>query len=151
METNLFLGCIRNIFLARNKADEKIAKKFQLAPIDVKILAFLYHRPQDGTAAAIEREWKFKKNTISVHVDNLVRLGMLERREEVNDRRKVILTLTDKSNEVIRMLEKENELLVNNLEEGLSEEELIMMYRCFNTISVNASQIINGYSGDKNA
>ena len=151
MDTNLFLGCIRNIFLARNKADEKVAKQFQLAPIDIKILAFLYHSPQDGTATAIEREWKFKKNTISVHVDNLVRLGMLERREETNDRRKVVLILTDKAKEVIRILEKENELLIKNLEEGLSEEELNMMYRCFNTINDNALQLINSYPGDKNA
>lgn len=144
MEYNILLGCIRNIFLARNKADEQIAKKFRISPIDVKILSFLYLCPEKATATAIEREWKFKKNTISVHVDNLVRLGFLQRREEKNDRRKVVLILTDRAKEITEMWETENKLLTKKLEEGLTEEEFNMTYRCLNIINENALRVING-------
>lgn len=143
MGDNLFLECIRNVFLARRKQDERIAKGHNLMCIDVEILTYLYFCP-DATATDIEHERQFKKNTISVHVESLVQLGLLERKEVKSDRRKVILTLTDKAVAIMEDWKRENDLLTKRLERGLTEEEFSVMHRCFGIVNGNALGLIGG-------
>ena len=139
---NEFIECIRNVSMARRKMDEKISKEFALSPIDVGILSFLSFGPEEATATAIEHERKFKKNTISAHVENLVQLGLLERKEEKNDRRKVVLVLTDKANGIVEEWKHENNLLTKKLKEGISKEDFEVMNRCFEIINENALKAI---------
>lgn len=142
MREKIFLECIRNVFLAGYKQNEKIAREYFLTPIDVEILTYLYFCPEEATATDIEHERKFKKNTISVHVENLVQLGLLERGEEKSDRRKVVLTLTDKAKEIAKAWKRENDLMTERLKAGLTQEEFAVLYRCFGIVNGNALRLM---------
>ena len=79
MHKDRLLDYIHNIFLVKQRVDEEVAQSNGLSPLDVHILTFLEVNADDPTATDIEHRHKIKKNTISVHVDNLVRSGYLVR------------------------------------------------------------------------
>lgn len=142
MESNIFFECIHNVFLARRKVGEKIAKEYDLSLIDMEILSCISFNSEEATATAIQHARKFKKNTISVHVENLVRQGLLERREKEADRRKVMLSLTNKAVCITDAWMKENELLTQKLKEGVTEEEFKILSRCFGIVNENAMRVL---------
>lgn len=144
LDRNEFLEFIRNTFLAGQRVSEKIAKEFFLTPIDIEVLTFIYLCPDVATAAEIERQRNIKKNTISIHVENLVQIGLVERREVKGDRRKIILALTDKAVNIALKCLREHELLGEKLCEGLTEEEIENMRKYIGIINENAIKIING-------
>lgn len=140
---NELLEFIRNIFCARQRVNEKIAKEFFLTPIDTDMLTFIYLYPDIATAAEIERLRNIKKNTLSIHVENLVQIGLVERREVKGDRRKVILVLTDKAVNIALRCAHEYENLGKKLCEGLTEEEIETMHKYVEVINRNAMNILN--------
>lgn len=133
---------ICNTGTLRYKIIEKVAKEFYLAPIEVEILAVLYIYPHVMTATDIEKQKAIKKNTISVHVENLVEMGFLERVEHKGDRRKVKLALSDKAKSIAAKIKTEYDLLARKLGEGLSEEEIAVQDHCLEIIALNAKKLL---------
>ncbi len=136
------LELVCNTGLLRRKAIEKVAKEFFLAPIDVEILSFLYNYPHAVTATDIEKQRAIKKNTISIHVENLVQMGFLERGDKRDDRRKVVLTLSDKAKSIAARCQKEYDGLARRLVEGLTEDEKEVQRHCLEVVSANAQKMI---------
>ncbi len=137
------LEFIRNTFWVKQRVSEKIAKEFFLTPIDTDVLTFIYLYPDVATAAEIERQRNIKKNTLSIHVENLVQIGLVERREVKGDRRKVILALTDKAVNIALRCVHEYENLGEKFCEGLTEEEIENMHKYIEVINSNAMKILN--------
>ncbi len=142
IESLKLLEFICNTGLLRRRVVEKVAKEFYLAPIDVEILSFLYIYPHAVTATDIEKQRDIKKNTISVHVENLVQMGFLERSVKRGDRRKVLLTLSDKAKSIAARYEKERDKLARKLVEGLSYEEINMQIHCLEIMGANAERML---------
>ncbi len=142
-DENSLIGFARNAFLLKHKIDEKVGKEFGIHPIEVNIITFVYKFGDNATATHIEKEHNFKKNTISVHIDNLVKQGYLKREERENDRRAINLSLTEKSTIIARRCIKENNALKSKLFEGLSEDELEEIFRFFAIINNNAQKLLN--------
>lgn len=140
---NDILDFAYNTFCLKNKINEEVAKEYFLTPIDVDMLSFIYIFPEAATATDIERERNIKKNTISIHVENLVQLGLLERQERHGDRRKVRLTLTDKAKTIAETCIKKYKALGMKLHEGLTENEIENMMHYFQVISQNAIKLLN--------
>lgn len=136
------LELIMSVSKLRRENVEKIAKEYYLAPIEVEILSFLYIFPHGTTATDIEKHRALKKNTISVHVENLVQMGFLERLEHKNDRRRVCLTLSDKAKSIAVRAQKENDALAHRLGEGISAEDQAILDRCLSIIKANAERYI---------
>ena len=142
-KTDKLLDMGRNIFNVRYKASERLGKEFFLSPIEVEILVFIYVFPQATTATEIERSRNIKKNTISLHVENPVQMGLIERSERQGDRRKIVLTLTDKAKSIAKRCWHEYENIAVRLQEGLSEEEKETVRHCFDIINDNAARILS--------
>ncbi len=142
MKKDELLDYIHNIFLVKQCVDESVGRANGLTPLDVHMLTFLKIHSDEPTAAGIEHKHRIKKNTISVHVESLVQQGYLLREYKAADRRKVILSLTDKGENIVRQCFDECEATSRKLREGLTEEDVAAIYRCFGVINDNALKIL---------
>ena len=142
---NSFLELGYHVFQLRAKMSEAVGKEYSLSAVEVEILAFLdKFSEEDTTATEIERHRNIKKNTISVHVENLVQRGLVTRRELCGDRRKIGLALTDDAREIVDNYRRECDLLGKKLCEGLSEGESKTVKHCFCIVNDNAMAILKG-------
>ncbi len=141
MKENELLNFTRNFFLIRQRINEKIGSEFGLTPTDIDILIFIYVWEGEVTATNIERECYIKKNTISVHIDNLVKMGYIQRKENKDDRRVINLSLTDKAITVVKKSIAKNKEMRAKLLAGLTEEDRIILHKCFEVITKNANNL----------
>ena len=143
MKDNEILDFTRNVFCLKHKINEKIGKEFNLAPIEVDILTFVYLRGEKVCATHIEKERNLKKNTISIHVENLVKLGYLQRKESCDDKRTIYLSLLKKSISVAQRTIKESDNLKRQLLKGFEKEDLKILENYFKLINKNAINLLN--------
>ena len=78
-----------------------------------------------------------KPGIVSLHVDTLATLGLLERKSVPGDRRKLRLVPTEKAGAIIARGRAMQESFAKTLAQGLGEEELACFARCMETISQN--------------
>lgn len=131
-----------NTFRLRRKIEEETGKVYGIPAIEVNILAYLYLFRHDATASGIERERNLKKNTISVHVENLVQAEFVARKERQGDRRRVELDLTARGEEVAKHCLAEHERLNKMLVKGIPEEEQKVLLKCLQIIDRNAQRLL---------
>lgn len=132
----------KNTFRLRRRLEEETGKEFGLPAIEVSILAYLHLYEEDATASGIGREHGFKKNTISVHVENLVQKGFIERKERSGDRRRVELVLTETGETIAKTCLAEHEKLRKKLLAGLDQDDFAALQRCFDIINRNARSLL---------
>ena len=101
MKVMEYLMISRKTLTAYNKMCQPLLEKYNLPQVSFDILMFLTNNPEYKTAQDVSEIRGIKKNLVSVHVDKLVNAGLLERGFIAGDRRKVSLTCTDKSKEII--------------------------------------------------
>ncbi|MCM3571078.1 MarR family winged helix-turn-helix transcriptional regulator [Neobacillus mesonae] len=96
-------------FWAINKFTAKLTKKnaesFGLSLQQLSILNTLFAFPQSTQQELVERLVS-SKSTISIGIDKLVKMGLVERKFSAEDRREVKLQLTVKGEEVSRKSSK---------------------------------------------
>lgn len=118
-----------------------LCEKTQLPPAAVDILLFLANNPGHDTAAAVCRMRGLKPGIVSFHVDRLVTEGYLLRQGVPGDRRKTMLTCTEKAAPIIeqgRMLQR---AFAEQLTDGLNEEDLAHFRRCIAAFDRNIERI----------
>lgn len=142
-DNNDMFEFIRNGFCVKRKVDERIAKEFFLSAIDINILTFIYLYPVKTTATDIEMSRNIKKNTISIHVENLVQMGLVERKELRDDRRKIVLILTDKAKGIAKKCLAEYKNLEKQLREGISDEQIEIFQKSVEIFNQNAKKILS--------
>ncbi len=140
---NELLEFARTTFCLKHKIHEKIAKEYSIAPIEVDMLTFIYVYGDSATATNIEKERKIKKNTISIHVENLVQKNLLIRHDGQGDRRKVELSLTEKGKIIAENCLSEYKELGNQLKIGLTKEQIDTLNNCFEVINKNALKLLD--------
>ncbi len=136
----------KNVFCLKRKVNESTGKQFKLAAIEVDILTFVYMFKKDVSATHIIKDSNFKKNTISIHVDNLVKLGYLKRKEKLDDRRTIYLIPTAKAIEVAEHNIKKMHALNKQLLRGLTPDQVKIMQNNFKIINKNACDLLNNRS-----
>lgn len=149
MHKNELLDCVHNVFLVKQNISEEIGKNYGLSVIDVNILTFVDICGKNTTATDIEQRRKIKKNTISVHVDALVRKKLLERSEVSDDRRKAELRLTAKGKEIAQQCIERRCEFGRKLQEGLTEQEIATLNHCFEIVNKNALSLLSNWQIEK--
>lgn len=142
MQKDELLEYLHNIFLVKQRIYEQTSERNGLSPLDVHILTFVDVHSDDSTATGIERDRRIKKNTISVHVETLVQTGYLLRESHPDDGRKVKLSLTDKGKKISAECEQLCRESCCKLAQGLSQSEIGILRRCFETINANALSLL---------
>ncbi len=124
-----FLAGYRRAVRLQEDMLKKVGQSFGLSLIETIILCFLHNNPDKDTAAEISEYRMLSKGNVSPAVENLLREGLLSRRQDVRDRRVYHLTLTEKASPIAVSLEAVNHELVDIMFTGITEEERIFFQR----------------------
>lgn len=132
---------IRSVDHAYDKACEGILEKYGIAKVSFDILMFLANNPSYTTAQEISDYRFIKKNLVSHHVQKLVELGLIERREVDGDRRKLSLICTTLSEPIISAGKKMQKSFTKKLTDGISERDLDLYLKMIKVITANAKNM----------
>ena len=104
---------------------------------------FLKNNPDLCTAQQISEFRNIKKNLVSVHVDKLVAAGYLQRGTVAGDRRKILLSCTEKAKPILKaglkMQQDFNQKLILNI-----PKEYMSIYKeIIDSMAANARQMMN--------
>lgn len=126
---------------AYHSALQPICRETGLPPMAVDILMFFANHPKENTGGEVCRFRGLKPGIVSVHVDRLVKEGLLERREEPGDRRKTRLYCTEKAQPLIEEGWELQKKFAEQLLSGLTEEQIAAFKLCLATMDENIARI----------
>lgn len=132
MKASLYLEYARKTMQAYEMLSKPLCKEIGMPQTAFDILMFLANHPSLNTAKDIVEIRGLKANHVSINVEKLVKDGYLERSEDKQDRRRVILSCTDKADPIIengRDMQEQfyEKLLLDIPPESLDTIKTIMM------------------------
>ena len=119
-----------------------LSKKVGIPQTALSILLFLANNPDYATARDVCEMRGLKRAIVSTHVERMVSEGLLERKAYPGDRRKELLVPTEKALPIVETGREAQKKFAGAMFEGLSEEELAVMERCFKVMNGNIDRII---------
>lgn len=123
MKATEYLMLSRKTLSAYTKVCEPLLEKYDLPQVSFDIIMFLANNPEYKTAQDISEIRGIKKNLVSVHVEKLVSIGLLERGFVAGDRRKVSLSCTEKASPIIEDGLAMQKSFYDRIVSGISEED----------------------------
>ena len=123
MKATEYLMISRKTLSAYTKVCEPLLVKYDLPQVSFDIIMFLENNPEYKTAQDISEIRGIKKNLVSVHVEKLVSIGLLERGFVAGDRRKVSLSCTEKASPIIEDGLAMQKSFYDRIVSGISEED----------------------------
>lgn len=112
-----------------------------LPPMAVDILMFIANNPDSNTAGDICRCRGLKTGIVSVHVDRLVKEGLLLRQAVPGDRRKTRLVSTDAAGGIIEKGRKLQQSFAQSLLVGMSDTDIKVFHHCLTVLGGNIEEI----------
>lgn len=122
---------------------QPLCRELDLPPLALDILLFIANNPDNATATDICMMRGVKPGIVSVHIDRLVRLGLLRRVAVDGDRRKTKLEVTLPASEPIRRGREIQREFARKLCLGISAEDKAAWQRIANTIDRNLETMCN--------
>ena len=120
-ETLLSIGQIIKLYDGLLK---RVCAQFGLTAIEAKIVGFLHNNPGRDTAGDIAEVRMLSKSNVSTAVESLIQKGLLLRRQDQEDRRKIHLSTTPKAKPITQEIETVREAFRRKIFRGFSEKEL---------------------------
>ena len=102
------LMLVRYMMKLYEKYLEDVQMKHRLSHIEIAIIGFLYNNPERDTAADIVERRMLPKGNVSAGVETMVQKGLLMRRQDQTDRRKIHLSLLEKAVPIVQEIEEIN-------------------------------------------
>ncbi|MBP0726675.1 MarR family transcriptional regulator [Bacillus sp. RG28] len=139
-------GEVVQSFLAINKAliqfTQQNAAGFGLTMQQMSILNLIYSKP-GMTFKSITEKLMMPKSTVSMSIDGLVELGLIERKQSTEDRREVNLTITLKGKEIAqKSIENASSYrAIAAVLENFSVDEIELLKRIHHNLLVSLEQI----------
>ena len=121
--TTEFLTNIRRIIRLYNRMLEPICDKYGMSSVEATVISFLYNNPGKDTAADIVELRMLSKGSVSQAVENLIQKSLLIREQDVEDRRKIHLSLTASAKPITEEIEKIREQFREQIFRGFTAEE----------------------------
>lgn len=118
-----------------------LSKETGIPPLALDILLFIANNPQQATASQLCKVRGLKSGIVSVHMERLVLGGLLERKPIPDDRRKTMLTVTQKAMPIV---EKGREIQLyfgKKLLDGVTPEQMAVWQSISQTIDSNLEQL----------
>lgn len=113
----------RRIQKLYDKSMDDIRRSFSLSRIEIIIISFLHNNPGLDTAGDIVDYRMLSKGNVSQSVEALIQKGYLKRAADTEDRRRIHLTLTEQTAEIISQIDEIKERFYQKLTEGLTLQE----------------------------
>ena len=128
--------CVVGLVNVVAKGIANLAAPHDLIPLEFALLrAFL--RQEEWTATQLAQVLPVRPSRISRVVTKLVDRGLMSRRRLRNDRRVVILTLTEEGKAITRELHRRAQAYDAELSEGVTEQEMAALASATSKILAN--------------
>ncbi|MCB5743410.1 MULTISPECIES: MarR family transcriptional regulator [Veillonella] len=121
LEMRALVGLHRSVNML-DKLTADLAAKYEVTFSQFMVLEALYSKG-DLTVGAVREHILSSVGTISVIVNNLVKMKYIERLTDKNDRRVSILHLTEAGHKIISQLAPENITMIKDVLSVLDEKE----------------------------
>ena len=125
------------LFRNINSIEEQVIRKNEYQSMttnDMHVIeAIGIHEPRNMTAVA--RALMVTTGTLTISVNSLVKKGYVERTRSEEDKRVVLVSLTEKGREAYRNHEKFHEDMVTAITEELTEEEQVILERALSRLN----------------
>ena len=129
MQTTDFLTMIRRIIKLHEGMLKEVCEHYQLALIEANIISFLYNNPR-----------MLAKGNVSQAVESLIQKGLLERRPDKQDRRKIHLFLLPAAQPITREIETLKEKFHREIFLGIPRQEQELFARVSEQMMLNAQE-----------
>lgn len=117
-----------------------ICVSHDLSGLELTIISFLHNNPEYDTAKDISSFRMIPKGNVSQGVNTLLAKGLLLRSPDAHDRRKIHLSLTDRSLELVEKVEAAKHQFTELMFDGFSVEERAMYGRLCERVERNVKQ-----------
>ena len=135
-------GHARKIGMAYEMTLLPLAMETDMPHTAISILLFIANNPDFATARDICEMRGLKRPNVSAHVERLVQEGYIERRAVPGDRRKDALVCTEKATKIVELGRARQIQFAEAVLNGISEEDCVVMERCFMQMNNNIDRII---------
>ena len=142
MRISDYLAMTKDTMSAYSRMCEPVLLKYDIPQVSFDILMFLENNPEFCTAQEISEVRGIKKNLVSVHVEKLVRAGLLRRGTVSGDRRKISLAATEKARPIIEAGLAAQQKFYKRLTAGLSEEDWAVYKHMNEHLAKNVREIL---------
>ncbi len=124
------------------KLTKPICDKYGLSQIEYDIVMFLHNNPQYKTASDIVKIRKLTKSHVTLGITLLEKKGYIAKLFSDENKKNVILTITDKAKNIIADGEKAQMLYGQIIFNGFSEKEIDFCRDLFSRIYDNANNFL---------
>lgn len=121
LELKIFIGMSRALNKI-NRATNKINANYGLTSGQFAVLEALYHKG-DLSIGEVQEKVLSTSGTIPVIVKNLEKEGLLERSNDINDKRRYILHITEKGRDLMDLVFPQVEATITSLMDTWNREE----------------------------
>lgn len=129
---------------------ETIRKKYDLRKVELDMLYFLDYFQEARTAKDIAKMRQVSKAHISSAVENLVERQLLETREDPEDRRRMLLELTEAGGEIVKEVALIRKRMTEIVYDGITDQEKQVMQQAAKKMMQNMQKEIK-VTGKENA
>jgi MarR family transcriptional regulator, 2-MHQ and catechol-resistance regulon repressor len=115
---------IFNVFKSANKYYIKLCEKYNLKQIEFETLYLLYIKEDKGVKmSSLGVELKMAKSGVTVLVDRMALVGLVKKRPDPEDRRIMKVMITEKGNEIMNDIFKNNGIFKVSTLDFIQQEE----------------------------
>ena len=125
-----------------SRLTRSICEKFGLTQMEYDILMFLHNHPQFNTAADIVKIRKATKSHVSTTLKTLQDNGLVRKIQSPDNKKRIEIELLEPAKKVIQEGLNVKTEFVNNLFQGLTEEEMRMWQSIFVKVCNNAEKCL---------
>lgn len=142
MKISDFLTITKDTLCAYNKLCEPVLIKYDIPQVSFDILMFLTNNPEFCTAQEISELRNIKKNLVSIHVEKLVKAGLLQRGTVSDDRRKIALSCTEKANPIIEEGLAVQKAFFDKITDGISQDDWSVFIKVNEKMTKNRKELM---------
>ncbi len=121
----------KNITNYYEKLTSSICQQYKLTQLEYDILMFLYNNPKYNTASDIVRIRKSTKSHVSTSLKNLENKKLIIKKQNKENRKYYEIFLLEKANIIIKNGKKIQEQFIEDLFEGISEDDMVIFKKVF--------------------
>ena len=138
-----FLDKHKTITRCYEMLTRSVCDRYKLTQMEYDILMFLYNNPQYNTAADIVKIRKSTKSHVSTSLKFLEDRGLIEKKQSEDNKKHIQIFLLDPAQEIVRTGLNVQKQFMNNMFQGLTEEEMVMCKSVFRKICDNAENYLS--------
>ena len=138
-----FLEDIQVLKKAMDNLFYKVSKKTDLAVNEIRLLLFLHQNKELDIASEIVENLMISKSHVSYTVEKLKNKGYIIKVQDENDKKKFHLKLTEKADNILKIIKSEQNKLNDISFKDITENEKKQFIQTFNKILNNTKNLKN--------